>query len=580
MELHAYEWFKNPRGLRNDGPFKPFYLERYTLPRLGWARLEAGADEYVDAAAKLVANQIMPVVRLWRERMSGLEPPSAWWDHYKAYLAVGCRWFELYEEPNMEHAWPQSSPGVPGVHVDWDNVEGCIGPLMDRWGTWAERIIDLGGYPAFPALAQTTAHRHATVHWYDASLRYLHDQHAQRFSEVATRGLWLAVHPEMRNLFYQEPPGGPAHAARPYYQQRAEEGGWHFEHPYDPLCQREDPGRTVFGGTTSTPYGDPHGLIASGDAFRQLLEKYFGLGPVPVLGTAGGIALPGPGEEPRQPDPSYPAYSFENHAEAVLAMYQWIAQSSPPWFFGVTLSDESDYYEKLEGPAPSINRMASVEPVLKQIPVAAVREEVAAPRQPKPAPAEPAQPLSVSQQPPLLVSDRPSSPETARILKGIIGTAGAAPMEDVPVETAPSTPPAEALDFFEETYPPTDAAASQEPAPTSTLAAGPAPVVGEPDHHWLMLASDLPADWFFSAGRLYWDAFKPVIAGDPAQIVLLPPTESLAVTLLATPASQDSFVRAIRHSWPTVHIDLVVVDSAASLAQELNRRVGLRRALG
>jgi hypothetical protein len=367
MKFHDYQWFRNPRGLHNMGVMQPFVLERFTQPRMGWAKLVVGGNDHIGGSGQLVANQCMPIIRTFLANMGAAPAPDIWYDNYRQYIAAGARWFELYNEPNLEGEWPQGSTG-PTIDVNWENVDEAIAPMMDNWITWAERVIELGGYPAFPALSDSAEKRHATVYWMDAFLKYLRQVHPNRMSRVIASGLWCATHPYLHNHFYQEPPGGPPHVARPYYQERASEGGWHFEYPYDPLQQRNDPGRTVFGGTQLTPWGDPNGLIASGQAFQDLLRRYFDAGPVPVVGTEGGIwQIPRPDDQPYLIDDRYPAYSHESHPEATMAMWRWIVEKGPPWFWGVTLWNESDYYD-IQGTVPAIERMVASPPLLKQVP--------------------------------------------------------------------------------------------------------------------------------------------------------------------------------------------------------------------
>jgi hypothetical protein len=368
MNLKNYEWFCNPRGLHNSGPFRPLDVQRYLRPRMGWAKLVAGSDEYVDEAAILLENNCMPIIRIHRVDMGAMAVPDDWYATYRAYYDVGCRWFELYNEPNTFEAWPKNPDGEPVIGVSWENIEGCIRPLMDNWLDWAERMIGMGAYPAFPALAASSEREMATVYWLDALLNYLGQTHRERFMRITGSGLWCASHPYLLNHFYQEPPGGPPHVARPYYQQSAdEESGWHFEYPYDPVLQHHDPRRTVFGATKAAPYGDTDGLIAAGEAFQQLLKHRFNAGPVPVVGTEGGIApIPKPGDRIVQPDKLYPAYSAESHAEATLAMWRWIVDSGPDWLFGVALTDEAEYYD-VQGEVPAVQRMAEAPIVLKDV---------------------------------------------------------------------------------------------------------------------------------------------------------------------------------------------------------------------
>lgn len=365
MNLRDYEWSHNPRGLRNKGPFRDIDVQRYTRPQMGWAVIVAGTDEYVDEAEALLENNITPIVRLHRSHPGAVAVPDDWYRTYQAYYDAGVRWFELYNEPNTAAFWPKNEDGSD-INLTWRN-EDCIEPLMDHWLDWAEHIIEMGGYPAFPALSSSTEQATSTVYWLDAFVRYLKAAHEDRFMKVIAGGLWAATHPKLSNHFYQEPPGGPPQSARPYYQQSANEGGWHFEYPYDPISQRHDPGRTVFQRTTSGEYGDVTGLVAPGEALIELLRHHLSAGPVPIVATEGGILpLPTPDEDPLQPDDRFPPYSHASHAEAVLAMWKWIVRQGPPWFFGMCLSDEAEYYEK-QGTVAAIDRAADEPPMRKEV---------------------------------------------------------------------------------------------------------------------------------------------------------------------------------------------------------------------
>ena len=118
-------------------------------------------------------------------------------------------------------------------------------------------------------------------------LQYLRQHHHDRFKAIINNGLWLAVHPYTLNHFYQEVPGQPF-IPRDIRQYNGTEAGWHFEYPYDPICQATVPGRMVFGGTAKTPYGDPNGITATGIAFHYRLAQWFDSGVVPAVGTEGG----------------------------------------------------------------------------------------------------------------------------------------------------------------------------------------------------------------------------------------------------------------------------------------------------
>ena len=230
---------------------------------------------------------------------------------------AGVKWFEFYNEPNLSIEWPL------GEIPDWRN-QGQLARLMDNWLDWAEFIVSMNGYPGFVALAESAdVTDTAAVRWMDAMLGYLANNHYDRFMNVAMNGLYCATHPYILNHFYQEGAGGQP---RPPQSQQARGGGqWHFEYPYDPFTQQYDPGRTVFGGTDLTPFGDPNGLIAMGRMFNERCAELFGVQSIPVLGTEGGIwDFPAPGEPPFQPDTRFPPYTNASQAQATTAMFDWI----------------------------------------------------------------------------------------------------------------------------------------------------------------------------------------------------------------------------------------------------------------
>jgi hypothetical protein len=361
MLLTDYEWSRNPRGMHNRGVFDyQMGLEMYQQTNMGWVKIVAAEDEYLRFLPDLYDLGITPIVRLYMPRAGARPMSRAEQTFYIAYARAGVRWFEFYNEPNLDIEWP-----VGTTNVDWRNTQ-MIAQLCENWLNWAEFIISLGGYPGFIPLAESAEAEVGAVQWMDAMLNYLANRQYLRFQNVLRGGAYCATHPYILNHFYQERPGGGPLSARPPSTQNAEEGGWHFEYPYDPIGQDDDPGRTVYGGTALTPYGDPSGLTAMGLMFNQRCQALFGTQAIPVVGTEGGIwDFPPPGGGQMQPDTRYPPYTNASHAEATAAMFNWIATSSPPWMFGVTLWKE-DVYEDKGG--PTLGRLAQVQQTLKSVP--------------------------------------------------------------------------------------------------------------------------------------------------------------------------------------------------------------------
>jgi hypothetical protein len=358
VRLDEFEWSRNPRGLHVASIFQtPLPIEKYTAMRCGFCKIIAAGYEYVDDCATLLANGITPIVRLYLGRWGAAPVNFFFRDVMIAFRSVGVKWFEFYNEPNLGVEWQE------GFDPDWRDMNNVIRPLMDNWLSWAEFTINIGGYPGFISLAESDHPQYSAVHWMNAFLNYMHTVHPTRFQAVLANGAYCATHPYILNHFYQEIPGGGPWSARHPEDQRANEPGWHFEYPYDPICQRSDPGRTVYGGTAQTPHGDPVGLIAMGRMFNERCALLFGTQAVPVIGTEGGIF---PFRGVYQQDNRYPAYSEANHPEATAAMFKWIAEQAPPWFFGLTLWKEDEYY--VPDPVGAIGRMGEFPVSTRSVP--------------------------------------------------------------------------------------------------------------------------------------------------------------------------------------------------------------------
>ncbi len=359
MRLDEYQWSHNPRGMHNKGGAYPFDPARLIRMKMGWAKIAAIDREFMNVATQMVATGITPIVRLWRPRFGASLYTTDMVRAWKEYMAAGVRWFELYNEPNLEIEWPEGFP------PDYNNITSVIAPLMTNWLLFAEKIVEMGGYPAFPALAESVIPSEDVSSWLIMMLQYLADNFYDRFRAVANGGLWCATHPYFYNHFYQEA-SGPLQPRMPDAE-RADEGGWHFEYPYDPITQANDPGLTAISGGPNHPQGDPIGLTGVGHAFMQHFRELFGGGAVPVIGTEGGITpVPGPTDS-RQLDGRFPPFTWNSHAEATVAAFNWIAQEGPPWMFGLTLWKDDDYFDGSAGPLPATGRLAETNPPYKGV---------------------------------------------------------------------------------------------------------------------------------------------------------------------------------------------------------------------
>ena len=145
MRLDEYQWSRNPRGMHNATVTARMDLGQLVAMKMGWAKLVTLGPDYLDLIPQMLANNITPIVRLWRPRFGASAPTPDMIDAWTRYIAAGVRWFEYYNEPNFDNEWQE------GHLPDFRDIPGTIQPLMDNWLAWAELIIQMGAYPAFPA---------------------------------------------------------------------------------------------------------------------------------------------------------------------------------------------------------------------------------------------------------------------------------------------------------------------------------------------------------------------------------------------------------------------------------------------
>lgn len=359
MRLNEYVWSRNPRGMHNKNAPIKMNLDNLRATRMGWAKYAALDFEYVPDIQQLLASNITPIVRIWRPRFGAGIPDGKMNEAYSAYIREGAKWLEFYNEPNLENEWPYEQ------FPDYRNIAGSIAPLMENWLNWSEWVINQGAYPAFPALSEAVGESYDVLGWLNAMLTFLADRHYDRFRTIAQNGLWVATHPYIYNHFYQEG-SGPLNP-RSHLDYRADQGGWRFEYPYDPISQSDKPGLTTISGPGGSP-GDPIGLIGMGDAFMRKFQELFGGGAIPVVGTEGGVFPVPTLSEFYQLDSRYPGYDGGSHAEATVAMFNWIVQQAPPWMFGVALWKENDYWETASGEVPAVQKMMQMGQPLKDVP--------------------------------------------------------------------------------------------------------------------------------------------------------------------------------------------------------------------
>jgi len=274
-----------------------WWINELLAMHIKWVKLlDDGKGSSREVCGSLLDNGIIPIVRLYRHcpnpgHLCAKEKETVGHLH-----ALGVRYFETNNEPNLPVEWKDGEwleGGRPEV-------------VMEHWLRDARMVIELGGYPAFPALAQCAHHGESgSIPWYVKAFAWLHDHAYEAARDVFTSGAWIAVHDAVLNHCYREG------------------YSWHFEYPYDPICQEDQPGKTIM--------LDDNSLIGH-RVPATLLHEHFGL-RVPVISTEGGIFAPNGGWQ--QWDDRYPGYDYEGHAERVVAMFEWLRVNAEDYFFAM-----------------------------------------------------------------------------------------------------------------------------------------------------------------------------------------------------------------------------------------------------
>lgn len=304
MELSDYERPSGLRGLHGSpGTHANFDHDHWIgqLQGMGiclYKIMDDGSGSVLEFARKLRARNIMPIVRMWEHLPNPITLSAKARATVRRYVEEGItRWFEVNNEPNLPHEWRSGewrSGGRPEL-------------VAENWLKDAETVIQMGGYPAFPALAQCALDSESSsIRWYMRAFEWMARNAAGRAREAFSRGAWIASHDATLNHCYRD------HA-----------GQWHFEYPYDPICQADKPGRTIM--------DDDNSLIGHRVPV-QLLKEHLGL-VVPVISTEGGVFLPHDGF--LQWDNRYPGYDVHGHAERTVAMYRWLENNTPDYYFGM-----------------------------------------------------------------------------------------------------------------------------------------------------------------------------------------------------------------------------------------------------
>ncbi len=278
------------------------WADRASEMGMGWALVmdngQVGGDgktSSTDLCVALLRRGIEPVVRVYRGEPN---PGLLSVDEKRAITALvnqGVEYFSLNCEPNLPVEWKAG---------EWQKG-GRPELVMDGWVRDALFVSSVGGVPGYPPLAPCSHHPESgSIPWNIRAINYLRKMYPDEVKQLIAQRLFAATHDYSSNHFY-----------------RTAQGVWHFEYPYDPIAIEKKRGTFL----------QDDNSINGWRAFDHLFSEAFGV-HIPIIGTEGGIVAKGGFF---QEDTDYPGYDDNSMAEAVVAMYDYIEEETPPNYFGL-----------------------------------------------------------------------------------------------------------------------------------------------------------------------------------------------------------------------------------------------------
>jgi hypothetical protein len=291
-------WSASPYHLK--GHELDYWLAELQAMKIKWLKvLDDGGGSSEELCARLVEIGIMPVVRLYIGNPGHIGPRNT--QAIRRLLDIGAQYFETNNEPDLALEWPDGK-----VPKDWLQI------VVDNFILDASEIINLGGFPAFPAMGVGTI--------------------CNPFELIAKRGrqdlfdngVWVAIHNYTLNhpLDYPYDEVNQLGKVLTLAEYEASRWGWDQDaletinrlrregaNPGDTI--RED--ATCWGGYQLTD---------------ELVRAAFGHS-VPIMSTEGGCVI---GD--RQ-DGRYPRNDAQRHREVTLWIQDFLLTSAPDWYFTV-----------------------------------------------------------------------------------------------------------------------------------------------------------------------------------------------------------------------------------------------------
>jgi hypothetical protein len=101
-----------------------------------------------------------------------------------------------------------------------------------------------------------------------------------------------------------------------------------------------------------------------------------------------------------------------------------------------------------------------------------------------------------------------------------------------------------------------------------------------PDYHFLLIASNLGAEWFFEGARAYWEAFRPTVITELPLVSIVPEDYSIAVTAVVRRDRVAQIGVELAKIAPDALYDPIVFDFFEDTKSTLDERARLFQPFG
>ena len=321
--LHWSASLYHPTGSDLD-----FWIDELRAMNIKWVKLlDDGGCSSLELCQRLREADIMPVVRMWRDRPNPGHLDGRQVDAVRRLIQHGVRYFETNNEPDLPAEWqPGSMPD------NWLEI------VLDNFIWDANRIIDMGGLPALPAMGPGSKENPIGV--------VVGKGHGDLFEN----GAWVAIHNYTLNHPLDYPDDDVNQQGRPLTPEEYEEcarwaysgltyeeivalgvalkpddyykfSNWAWdwrsrEMVNEVRARNANPGRTIF--------DDPNCFRAWEVAGKMIVDA---LGfHVPVISTEGGPVM-GWGDDNR-----YAKVNPQTQLAWQLEIARFMREEAPPWY--------------------------------------------------------------------------------------------------------------------------------------------------------------------------------------------------------------------------------------------------------